>query len=53
MNREEAVQIIEKFIEDGGSLFIDGCKGDMPDSDLINIAKDCRKLTELNKEEGR
>ena len=47
MNREEAIKIIEEFNEAGGSIFIDGCKGSMPDSDLITLAKDCQQLLSM------
>lgn len=50
MTREEAVKIIEDFGKAGGNIFIDGCKGSMPDSDLILIAKDCQLL--LSQEEN-
>ena len=44
MERTEALEIIDKFMQRGGNLFIDGCKGSMPDSDLISIARDCQIL---------
>jgi len=44
MNREEAIQVIDNFVKQGGNLFIDGCKGNMPDKDLIFIAKNCLSM---------
>ena len=50
MNREEAIQVIDDFVKQGGNLFIDGCKGEMPDKDLILIARNCLALFNLKKE---
>lgn len=50
MNRQQAEIVIQEFIKQGGSLFVDGCKGDrLPDEDVIRTAKDCLTLMEWNK----
>jgi len=49
--REEAIKVIEDFSKAGGNMFIDGCKGEMSDRDLIQIAESCLELLEKNEKD--
>lgn len=44
MTRQEAIDYINKFQEEGGTLSISRLKGTMSDKDIIAIAEQIKKL---------